>query len=102
MLLAFTSFLDGALLIADLLTASNRNGTSYLFKGELDFAAWVIYAIGGLVIWSLTAIVVEYRAKWGDMGVVILSTWAFVFEVPNLVFLIIVVAHAGELTMRTS
>jgi ATP-binding cassette subfamily B (MDR/TAP) protein 6 len=95
-LLAFTSFLDGALLVADLLTASSRNGASYLFKGELAFAGWVVYAVGGLVIWSMTAIITELRAKWGDKGVVVLATWAFLFEIPNFVFLVIAVVHASE------
>lgn len=95
-LLALTSFLDGVLLVVDLLTAPSRGNQSYLFAGELAFSAWVVYAVGGLVLWSLTALVVEYRAKWGDKGVVVLATWAFLFEVPNLVFSVIAVTRACE------
>ena len=95
-LLAITSFLDGVLLIADLLTASSRDGMTYLFHGELGVASWVVYSIGGLVIWSMAAILAEYRTKWGDRGMIALVTLGFCFEIPNLVLTIIAATHAGE------
>jgi hypothetical protein len=97
-LLAITSFLDGVLLIADLLTASSRDGSTYLFQEELGVASWVVYSVGGLVIWSMAAILAEYRTKWGDRGIVALATLGFCFEIPNLVLTIIAATHAGELS----
>lgn len=95
-LLAVTSFLDGVLLIVDLLTASSRDGSTHLFREELGVASWAVYSVGGLIIWSMAAIMAEYRTKWGDRGMVALVTLGFLFEIPNLVLTIIAATRASE------
>lgn len=99
-LLALTSFLDGILLIVDLLSASSRDGQLYLVHGGLGVESWVTYSVGGVVVWSFAAILAEYRAKWGDGALISLSTLGLVCEVPNLAFLAIGVSHAGELNLQ--
>ena len=94
-LAAFTSFLDGVLFIADLLTASSRGGQLYLVSGELGLVSWVLYSLGGLIVWSFAAIAAEYRTKWGDRGVVALAALGSLCEVVNLVFTVLNVVHAS-------
>ena len=96
-LLALTSFLDGVVLVVDFLGAPSR-GEPDEFEG-LNLAAWVIYAVGGLVIWSMTAIVTEWRARWDDRGVVMLGTLAIICEIPNMVFLALRTVPAGKLAL---
>lgn len=100
--LAFTSFLDATLLVIDLLTSSARDGELYLVGNKLGLDAWVVYSVGGVIVWSLTAIIAEYRGRWGDKSIVVLATLAFVFEIPNLVHLAIAVAHACTCIERSS
>lgn len=81
-LLAFTSFLDVAWLVVNLLTA---DGPSQMELHGLALASEFVYAVGGFLIWGIVAIVVEWRARWGDRGVVILAVLGFVLDVPNMV-----------------
>ena len=95
-LLALTSFLDAVLLVVDLLTASSRDGQLVLAGNKLGVDAWVVYSVGGVIIWGLTAIIAEYRGRWGDKSIVVLATLAFVCEIPNLVYLAIAITHSGK------
>lgn len=100
-LLAFTSFLDGVLLIVDLLSASSKDGELILVSGRLGVDSWVFYSLGGVVVWSMAAILAEYRAKWGDKALVVLATLGLMMEIPNLVLLAILVSHAGEFHLKS-
>jgi hypothetical protein len=93
-LLTLTGVYDTVLLIVRLATASHR-GAHY---DAARLAAWVVYALGALVIWGLTTIVVEWRARWGDKALVVMGTLGLVCEIPNLVFKVIMEVHASELS----
>lgn len=95
--LAATSAAEAVVLSADLLTA-NARGVSH--------SSWYIYtsaahAIGGLTIYFLTAIVAEWRTRWGDKAIVLLALLAFGLEVPNLVLSVIAEVHSGEFARGT-
>jgi hypothetical protein len=92
-LLAFTFVLDTIILIVELATA--RQGDETVYSG-LPLAAELLFALGGFVIWGLTAVIAEWRAKWGSGAVVALGTLGLVCEVPILVFTILREIHTGE------
>ncbi|GFZ42756.1 Heavy metal tolerance protein [Saitozyma sp. JCM 24511] len=89
-LLTLTGVYDTILLIVQIATASHR-GAHY---DAARLAAWVVYALGALVIWGLTTIVVEWRARWGDKALVVMGMLGLVCEIPNLVFKVIMEIHA--------
>lgn len=97
-LLAVTSFADAAILVADLLTA---NGRDYAHLMGLSLASGFVYAVGGFLVWSLAAIVCEWRAKWGDKGVLALGTFGLLCEIPNLVLLVRMEIHTRKSSMSS-
>ena len=92
-LLALTSFADAAILVADLLTA---NGRDHAHLEGLAFTSGSVYAIGGFLVWAVAAIVCEWRARWGDRGMLVLGTLGLVCEIPNLVLLTMKEVHTRE------
>jgi ATP-binding cassette subfamily B (MDR/TAP) protein 6 len=94
-LLAITSILDTANLVGTFILRTELAKAHNL--AGLNLAAWVVYAFGGFLLWSITTLVVEYRARWADKGVVTLAVLAMAMEIPNLVLLVVNLKHAGEL-----
>ena len=92
--LAVTSFADAAVLVGDLLTAKGRGDIGHL-EG-LSLASEVVYAVGGFLIWALAAVVCEWRARWGDVGVSVLSILGLICEIPNLVLLVVREVHTRK------
>jgi hypothetical protein len=84
-LLAFSSFLDGVVLVIDLLTP----GEHQLRHTTPLILLTAAYCIGGLCVWASAAIIAEWRAKWGDRGIVSMGTLGLVLEIPNLVLMVI-------------
>ncbi|WVQ78775.1 hypothetical protein IAT38_000866 [Cryptococcus sp. DSM 104549] len=97
-LLAFTSFLDGAVLVADALSARTRYGDDLprRLRGA-QLAAEIFYALGGLSVWGVAVVGCAWRGRFAGKGLVVLGTLAVVCEVPNLVFLVLREIHAGGL-----
>lgn len=85
-LLAFSSALDAARLVAKIATANSRG---HLHPQGLSLWSEVVYAFGGLCVWALTAIVIEWRAKWGNAGLVGMGLLGLACEIPGLVLLVI-------------
>jgi ABC-type transport system involved in Fe-S cluster assembly fused permease/ATPase subunit len=90
--LAFTSCLDAAVLVVDLLSSPYRK----VIWGDVDVVSWVVYSFGGFLVWSLAAILAEWRMKWGDKALSIMGALAFVGEVTNLPLLILKEVHYGK------
>jgi len=82
--LAFAYFLDATILVVDLLTSPYREIT----WENTELISWIVYSFGGFVIWSLAAILSEWRTKWGDGSLALLGALGFVGEIPNLALLI--------------
>lgn len=95
-LLALTSALDAVLLIAGIATSADWGEAP---RGW-PLVAEVGYAFGGLCVWALTAIVIEWRGRWGDQGLLVLGSAGMVCEIPNLVLLVLRKVHSGEYTAR--
>lgn len=95
-LLAITSVLDTATLIGTFIARSEL-AKSHELQG-LNLAAWVVYAFGGFLLWSVATLVTEYRARWADKGVVTLAVLALGLEIPNLVLLVVNFKHSGGLS----
>lgn len=93
-LLAISATLDAARLITEIATSSARERIMY----GLPLWSEVVYAFGGLCVWALTAIFIEWRAKWGDRNLVILGVLGILLEVPNLVLAVLRQTH-GESTL---
>jgi hypothetical protein len=91
--LAFTSVLDATILVIDLLSGPHHTIEWY---EDIELLSWVVYTFGGFVIWSLAAILAEWRTKWGDKSVSAMGAFAFVFEVANLALLVLREIHTGE------
>jgi hypothetical protein len=91
-LLAATYAINATLLIAGIATSANWGEAPH---GWPLFAE-IVYAFGGLSVWALTAIVIEWRAKWGDKALLTLGSLGIVCEIPNLVLLVIRKVHTGE------
>lgn len=91
-LLAFTSVLDASIFAADVLISPHQD----VPRSQLDIVSAIIYALGGFVIWGLTAIVVEWRTKWGDGSLALLAFLAFGLEVANLPMLAVREVHSGK------
>lgn len=87
--LAFTSCLDAAVLVVDLLSSPYRR----VIWEDVDVVSWVVYSFGGFLVWSLAAILAEWRMKWGDKALSIMGALAFVGEVTNLPLLILKEVH---------
>ena len=77
-LLAISSFADTTILVVDLLTANYRGEVDHL-EG-LSLASGLVYAVGGFLVWALAAILCEWRARWGDKGVLVLGSLGMVCE----------------------
>lgn len=91
--LAFTSVLDATILVVDLLSGPHHTVEWY---EDTDLLSWVVYTFGGFVIWSMAAILAEWRTKWGDKSVSAMGAFAFVFEVANLALLVLREINTGE------
>lgn len=91
--LAFTSVLDATILVVDLLSGPQHTIEWY---EDIDLVSWVVYTFGGFVVWSLAAILAEWRTKWGDKSVSAMGAFAFVFEVANLALLVLREIHTSE------
>lgn len=87
--LAFLSTLDAATLVVDLLSSPYRK----VVWEDVDVISWVVYSFGGFLVWSLTAILAEWRMKWGDRALSVLGALAFIAEVANLPLLILKEIH---------
>lgn len=88
-LLAITSILDAARLITEIATSQARDRIVY----GLPLWSEVAYAFGGLSVWALTAIFIEWRAKWGDRGLISLGVLGLLLEIPNVVFAVLRQVH---------
>lgn len=93
-LLAVTAFADTAILVADLLTANGRDHSGHL-EG-LGLASGLMYGVGGFLVWALAAIICEWRATWGEKGMVVLGMLGLACEIPNLVLLVLRELHTCE------
>jgi len=82
--LAFAYFLDATILVVDLLTSPYREIT----WENTELISWIVYSFGGFVVWSLSAILSEWRTKWGDGNLALLGALGFIGEIPNLALLI--------------
>lgn len=82
--LAFAYFLDATILVVDLLTSPYREIT----WENIELTSWIVYSFGGFMVWSLAAILSEWRTKWGDGSLALLGALAFIGEVANLPLLI--------------
>lgn len=91
-LLAFTSVLDAALLVARIALAPDGDAAPH----GLPLVAEAAYAFGELFIWGLTAIVIEWRARWGDQALLVMAVLGLICEIPNLVYLALKEVHSGE------
>jgi len=96
-LLAATCAAETLVLIADVLSARYRDPEG----GRHSHSAWFVaasaaHALGGLCIYSLAAIFAEFRLRWGDKMLVLLSVVAWGLEVPYLVLSVIREVHVGE------
>lgn len=98
--LALSHALDTAALILDLV------GTPFRSEPHSHTAKFITavasYGIGGVVVFSLAAILSEWRAKWGDKSLVVLAVLALGFEVPVLVMTIMRQVHSGKLYYNTA
>lgn len=90
--LAFAYFLDATILVVDLLTSPYREIT----WENTELISWIVYSFGGFVVWSLAAILSEWRTKWGDGSLALLGALGFIGEVANLPLLIKREAHYSE------
>jgi hypothetical protein len=90
-LLAVTSAVDAVLLIGGIATSADWGEAPHGWR----LFAELVYAFGGLCIWALTAIVIEWRGRWGDQGLIVLGSLGLVCEIPNLVLLVLRKVHAG-------
>lgn len=90
--LAFAYFLDATILVVDLLTSPYREIT----WENIELTSWIVYSFGGFVIWSLAAILSEWRTKWGDGSLALLGALGFIGEVVNLPLLIKRETHYGS------
>ena len=91
--LAFTSVLDASNFVVDLLSGPHHTVEWY---EDIDLVSWVVYTLGGFVVWSLAAILAEWRTKWGDKSVSAMGAFAFMFEIANLVLLVHREMYTGE------
>lgn len=82
--LAFTSFLDATILVVDLLTSPYRE----VVWENVGLTSWIVYSFGGFLVWSLAAIIAEWRTKWGDGTLALLGSLGFIGEMINLPLLI--------------
>ncbi|ORX36321.1 hypothetical protein BD324DRAFT_488296 [Kockovaella imperatae] len=89
--LAATAVLDAAVTVAIFILASKYDQESET-RG-LELVSWLIYPIGGLVVWALAAVVSEWRGRWHDRGVIILAVSGFILEIPNFELLVNRVIH---------
>lgn len=91
--LAFTSVLDAAVFVVDLLSGPHRAVEWY---EDVEMLSWVVYTFGGFLVWSLAAILAEWRTKWGSEAVAVMGAVGFVLEVANLPLLVLRETHSGE------
>jgi hypothetical protein len=89
--LAFAYFLDATILVVDLLTSPYREIT----WENIELTSWIVYSFGGFLVWSLAAILSEWRTKWGDGSLALLGALGFIGEVANLPLLIKRETHYG-------
>jgi hypothetical protein len=90
-LLAVSSALDAARIVVEIATSQVRERLLY----GLPLWSEIVYAFGGLSVWALTAIFIEWRTRWGDRGLITLGTLGHLLEIPNLVFAVLREVH-GE------
>lgn len=93
--LAFTSFLDAVIFVAGALIPPHRDAPHTQFQ----LATTIINALGGFLIWGLTAIVVEWRTKWGDGALALLTFLGFGLEIGQLPLVILRAIHSGKLAL---
>lgn len=91
--LAFTSVLDTAIFVVDLLSGPYRAIEWY---EDTTLVSWVVYTFGGFLVWSLAAILAEWRTKWGDSSLAVMGALGFVLEVANLPLLVMRETHSRE------
>lgn len=97
--LAFSSVLDATILVVDLLSGPHKTVEWY---EDIDLLSWVVYTFGGFLVWSLAAILAEWRTKWNDKSVSVMGAFGFVFEVANLALLVLREIHTGESNVSSS
>lgn len=83
--LAVTYFAEGVVLTLDLLLAPYKGDKHPQVHSEWFVYSSAWFVVGGLCTYSLAAIFSEWRMRWGDYWLVVLSLLAFGLEVPNLV-----------------
>ncbi|BEJ13293.1 hypothetical protein CspHIS471_0304670 [Cutaneotrichosporon sp. HIS471] len=86
--IALTYALGATLLVVDLIL-------------KHEHGAWFIgaaagHVLGGFADYSLTAILAEWRGRWGSRWLVLLALLGFGFDVPILVLQVIREIHAGD------
>lgn len=91
--LAFTSVLDTAVLVVDLLSGPHRPIEWY---EDLRLVSWLVYTFGGFLVWALAAILAEWRTKWGNEAVAVMAAVGLMLEITNLPFLVIREIHTGK------
>lgn len=94
---AFTSVLDAAILVVDLLSGPHHPIEWY---EDLKLVSWVVYTFGGFLVWALAAILAEWRTKWGDKAMAVMAAVGLVLEITNLPFLVIREIHTGQTPSR--
>ncbi|KIR26009.1 ABC transporter [Cryptococcus deuterogattii LA55] len=95
-LLAFTSFLDVTVLVANVLSARVRYGDDLpLYLTGAQLGGEITYALGGLVAWGVALIACLWRNKFSK-SLAVLASLGAVGEIVNLVWLVKREVHTGN------
>jgi hypothetical protein len=87
-LLAASYLADGLTFVVSVVVTKNWDADVPL-SGRGDGWAWVVYAAGGLVLWSTIAVLCAALKVYEKNGIVIAATFGFVCEGVLLVLLVI-------------
>lgn len=98
-LLAFTSFLDVTVLVANVLSARVRYGDDLpLYLTGAQLGGEITYALGGLVAWGVALIACLWRNKFSK-SLAVLASLGAAGEIVNLVWLVKREVHTGSFFM---
>ncbi|AAW45126.1 hypothetical protein CNBL2610 [Cryptococcus deneoformans B-3501A] len=95
-LLAFTSFLDVIILVANALSARTRYGDDLpLYLTGAQLGGEIAYSLGGLVAWGVALIACSWRNRFSS-GLAVFASLGIIGEIVNLIWLVKREVHTGN------